>query len=156
MNLGVEMLKFGEAQRLSGSSDSVVIPVGVDADRVDRAPDVHVRHGSHEDTKLEVVQVALVESSLLTFARLVLIVCFDKIRFHEEHQQRESGLRDEATETIDGKDAARVDTVQFGESEMERHSATTRLVQAHQSSDTVSLPSRLDVTVLQLKMQQFR
>ena len=48
-------------------------------------------------------------------------------------------MRDEAADTIDDDDAAAVDTGQFGERKVERRSATARLVQAHQSSDTISL-----------------
>ena len=138
------MLKLGESQRLSGDSDAVVVPVEVVADCVNRAPDVHFRHGGHHDAKLEIAPVTWIESTLLTFAHLVLISCVHEIRIHEAHEQRESGMRNETAETVRDDDAMRVDTRQFRERELKRRSATARLVQAQQSSSNVSLPSRLD------------
>ena len=93
-----------------GGSDSVVVPVKVVADRVDCAPDVHFRHGSHHDTKLEVAPVTYLESTLLTFAHLILISCVHEIRINEAHEQRESGLQNETAETVRDEDATRVDT----------------------------------------------
>ena len=150
---GFKMLELRELHRLGGLPDGVVVPVKVFADRVDRALDVHVRHGGHHDAKLDVT-VTRLESTLLTFAHLVLISCVHEICFHKTHQQRESGLRDKAAETIDDNDATRVDTGQFGEGEMERRSAKTRLGQVHMSCDPVSLPSRLNVADLQFEMQR--
>ena len=48
------MLESGVAQRFSGGSDAIIVLVEVVADRVDRGPDVHLRHGGHHDAKLEV------------------------------------------------------------------------------------------------------
>ena len=90
----------------------------------------------------------------LTFAHLVLISCVHEIRIHEAHEQRESGLRNETAETIRDEDATRVDTRQFSEREVKRRSATAWLVQAQQSSSTVSL--RLDLAELQFEMQRLR
>ena len=70
--------------------------------------------------------------------------------------QRESGLRNETAETVRDEDATQVDTRQFSEREVKRRSATAWLVQAQQSSSTVSLPSRLDLAELQFEMQRLR
>ena len=152
----VEILELRKAQRPRGGSDAIIVPVEVVADRVDRALDVHVRHGIHDDAKLEFALVICLESTLLTFAYLVLIACVYEFCIHEAYQQRKSGLRDKAAETIVDEDATRVDTGQFSEREVKRRSAMARLVQAQQSSSTVSLPSRLDVANLQLEMQRLR
>ena len=85
-NRGFEMLELREAQRLSGGRDAIIVPIKVVADRVDRAPDVHLRHGGNPDAKLEVAPVTCLESTLLTFAHLVLIICVNDIRIHEAHQ----------------------------------------------------------------------
>ena len=92
---------------------------------------------------------------MLTFTHFALIACINEIRFQEAHQQGKSGMWDETAETIDDVDATRVDTGQINEREVKRRSATTRLVQAHMSSETVSLSSRLNVADLQLEMQRF-
>ena len=148
LNRRLDVLEFRKSQRLSRSSDSVVVPVEVVADRVNRALDVHVRHGGHDNAKLEVVLVTCLESTLLSFAHLVLIACINEIRVHEAHKQHESGLWDEAAETIDDENATRVDAGQFSRHEVEWRSAMARLVKAQQSSHTVSLPSRFDVADL--------
>ena len=154
MNRGFEMFELRKAQRLRGGSDAVVVPVEVVADRVNCAPDVHLRYGSHHDAKLEVAPVTCLESALLTFAHLVLISCVHEICIHEAHDQRESGLRNETAETVRYEDATRVNTKQFSESEVERRSATTWLVLARQSSSIVSLPLRLNNAELQFEMQR--
>ena len=140
----------------SAAAATVVVPVEVIADRVNRAHDVHLRHGGHHDTKLEVAPVTCLESTLLTFGHLVLISCVHEIRIHEAHEQRESGLRNETADTVCNEDPTRVDTGQFSESEVARCSATARLVQARKSSSTVLLPSRLDVDEPQFEMQRLR
>ena len=73
MNRGLEVLELRRVQRFRGGSDSVVVPVEVVADRVNFAPDVHLRHGDHHDAKFKVAPVTCLESMLLTFAHLVLI-----------------------------------------------------------------------------------
>ena len=150
------MLEFREAQRLSGGSDAIIVPVKIVEDRVDRAPNVHLRHGCHHDAKLEVAPVSCFEWTLLTFAHLVLLSCINEIPIYETHQQRESGLRVEAAETVRDVDATRVDTGQFSEREVERCSAPARLGQVQKSSGTVSLSARLEVVDLQLEMQRLR
>ena len=85
MDCGFEVLVLGTAQLFCGDSDSTVGPVDTVADRVDRALDVHVCHGCHHDGKLKVVPVIRVESTLLTFAHLVLIFCVNEIHLHEAH-----------------------------------------------------------------------
>ena len=129
MECGLETLDLLKPHRLGRPRDGVVVPVEKLADRINSALDVHVLHGSH-DVKLEVGPVVRVESRLLTFAHLFLILCVHEIRLHEAHQLRVSSLRDEAAETIDDEDATRVDTGQFGKREVERRSAPTRIVQA--------------------------
>ena len=104
------MLEFGKAQRFRCGSDSVVFLVEVVADRVNCAPDVHLRRGRHHDAKFEVASVTCLESTLLTFAHLVLITCVQKVRIHEAHEQRESALQNKTTETIRDVDVTRVDT----------------------------------------------
>ena len=84
--------------------------VEVIADSVNRAPDVHLRHGGHHDGKFEVAPVTCLESTLLTFAHLVLISCVHEIRIHEANEQRECGLRNETAETVREEDATRVDS----------------------------------------------
>ena len=93
MNRGLEMLELRKVQRFRGGSDSVVVPVGVVSDRVNCAPDVHLRHGGHHDATFEVATVTCLESMVLTFAHLVLISCGYEISIHEAQEQRESGLR---------------------------------------------------------------
>ena len=119
MDHGLEVLELRKAQRFCGGSDSVVVPVEVVADRVNCAPDVHLRHGSHHDAKLEVAPVTCLESALLTFAHLVLISCVHEICIQEAHEQREPGLRNETAETVRDEDATRVDIRQFSEREVE-------------------------------------
>ena len=109
-NRGSEVLELRKAQRFRGGSDSVVVPVEVVADRVNCAHDVHLRHVSHHEAKLEVAPVTCLKSALLTFAHLVLISCVHEIRVHEAHHQRESGLRNETAKTVRDEDATRVDT----------------------------------------------
>ena len=154
MNWKLEHLELRNAQRFRSGSDAIIVPIEVDADRVDREPYVHLRHGGNYDAKLEVAPVTCLESTLLTFAHLVLISCVHEIRIHEAHQQRDSGLRDETAETVRDEDATRVDTGQFSGREVERRSAPARLVKMQQSSGSVSLPSRLDVADLQLEIQR--
>ena len=156
MNRELEVLELRKVQRFRGGSDSVVVPVEVVADLVNCAPDVHLRHGGHHDAKFEVAPVTCLESMLLTFAHLVLISCGYEMRIHEVHEQRESGLRNKTAETVRDEDATRVDTRQFSKREVERPSAMAWLVQAQESSSTVSLPSRLDLAELQFKMQRLR
>ena len=71
MDSGFEMLELREVHRFRGGSDAVVVPVEVVADRVNCAPDVHLRQGGHHDTKFEVALVTCLEL-FLTFAHLVL------------------------------------------------------------------------------------
>ena len=130
------MLELGEAQRFRGGSDAIIVPVEVIADRVNRAPNLHVRHGGHHYANLEVVSVTCLESTLLTFAHLVMIPCIHEMFFHEVYQQRESGLRDKAAETVHDEDAMRVDTGQFSEREVERRGASVDKVQQSGRSGT--------------------
>ena len=153
MDRGLEVLELRKAQRFRGNSDAVVVPVEVVADPINCAPDVHLRHGSHHDARLEVAPVACLESALLTFAHLVLISCVHEIRIHVAHEQRESGLRNETAEAVRDEDATRVDTRQFSEREVEWCSATVRFILSRQSLSIVSLPLRLDLAELQFEMQ---
>lgn len=54
-NRGFEVLELRESHRLGGLRDGVVVFVEILEYRVDRAPDVHVPHGGHNDAKLEIV-----------------------------------------------------------------------------------------------------
>ena len=149
------MLELRESHWFGVLRDGVIVSVEVFADRIERALDVHVRHNGDKNAKLKIVLVTRLELTLLKFAHLSLIPCVHESRFYETKQQRECCLQNEASETIDDKYAKRVDIKQFGERKLEQRSTTTRLVQAHMSSDTVSLPSRFDVADLQLEMQRF-
>ena len=91
MNREFEMFELREVQRLGGGSDAIIVPVEILADLVNRARDVHLCHGSHRDAKLQIAPVNCLESTLLTFAHLVLISCVHEIRIYEAHEQRESG-----------------------------------------------------------------
>ena len=150
------MLELRKVQWLCGKSDAIIVSVVVVADRVDRAPDVHLLYGGHHDAKIEVAPVTCLELTLLTFAHLVLISYVYKIRIHVAHQQREFGLRDETAKIVIDEDATQDDTEQLSEREVERLSAPARLVQMQLSPGTVSLPSRLDLADLQLEMQRLR
>lgn len=115
-----------------------------------------VRNGNNDHTKLKVVFVAFVKSSLLPFAHFVLIAYVNKIRFYKTLQTRKFHFRYKALITIDKKkhDAA-IDICQFYKRKIKRCSALTKFVNAQQSSDTLLLPWQFDVNVLQLKMQRF-
>ena len=71
------MLELGKAQRFRGGSDAIIVPVEIIADRVNRAPDVHVRHGGHHDAKRNCFG-HLPRVDALTFADLVLIPAFTR------------------------------------------------------------------------------
>ena len=102
------------------------------------------------------VSIAGTESSLLKFAYLVLIACVNEIRFDKAHQQHETCSQNDSAVTNNNEDATCVDTRKFDKREVERRSSTTRFAQAQQSSDIVLLPSRLDVTELQLGLKLFQ
>ena len=112
------MLELREVLLFRGGTDAIVVPVEVVADRVNCAPDVHLCHGSNHDAKFEVALVTCLDSLFLTFAHLVLISGVHENRIHEAQEQRESGWRNETTETIRNEDATRVNTEQFSEREL--------------------------------------
>ena len=77
----LKVLKLRKAQRLGGSGDAIVVLVQLLADCVDRARDVEARHSSLVDTILPVAAIDLVETSLLPFASLVLVVRVNEVPF---------------------------------------------------------------------------